>query len=363
MRILITGGHLTPALAVIDKLKDHEIIFVGRKYALEHEQTLSLEYKEITKRGIKFIDLTSGRVNLSASLRDFLSILRIPLGFYQGFQIIRNEKPERVLSFGSYLATPVTFWAWLFRIPVFSHEQTIQPGISSRFIVLFSRKVFVSFEETLQYFPQHKTVLTGNPIRQSIFTVQEKPFVLEKSKPVIYVTGGSLGSHSINMHIKDILPELLKDSIIIHQTGDTKEYQDFEQLEKLRNRLTKELKDRYFLRKHFFEEEVGYIYSLTDIVIGRAGANTFFELLALEKPTIFIPLPWSRHKEQQKQAEIFKQNEVGEVFFQSEKSDRLLKLIAKIQRHQAKYRRNFHKLKYLYKKNAAETIAKELLRV
>lgn len=363
MRILVTGGHLTPALAIIDKLKDHEIIFVGRKYALEYEQTLSLEYKEITKRNIRFIDLATGRINRSVSLRDFLSILRIPLGFYRGFQIIMSEKPDRVLSFGSYLAAPVAFWAWLFRIPVFSHEQTIKPGLSNRFIALLSKKVFVSFEETLQYFPQQKTVLTGNPIRQSIFTIQEKPFAIEKNKPVLYVTGGSLGSHSINMHIKDMLPKLLKDFIVIHQTGDTKEYQDFEQLEKLRKQLPEALRGNYILRRHFFEEEVGYIYSLTDMVIGRAGANTFFELLALEKPTIFIPLPWSGHKEQQKQADIFKQNGVGEVFLQSEKSDRLLKLIAKTQNHLSKYKRNFKKLKFLYKKNASETIAKELLKV
>ncbi len=363
MRILVTGGHLTPALALIDKLKNHEIVFVGRKYALEHEQTLSLEYKEITKRNIKFIDLTTGRINRSVSLRDFLSILRIPLGFYQGFKIIRNEKPDRVLSFGSYLAAPVAFWAWFFRIPVFSHEQTIQPGLSNRFIALFSKKVFVSFEETLQYFPKQKTVLTGNPIRQSIFKIQKKPFVIEKDKPVLYITGGSLGSHSINMHVKNILPKLLKDFIIIHQTGDTKEYRDFEELEKFRKQLPEAVKDNYILSRHFFEEEIGYIYSLTDIVIGRAGANTFFELLALEKPTIFIPLPWSGHKEQQKQADIFKQNSVGEVFLQTEKSSRLIQLIAEIQHNVTKYRRNFQKLKFLYKKDAAETIAKELLRI
>ncbi len=362
MRILVTGGHLTPALAVIDKLKDHEIIFVGRKYALEREQTLSFEYKEITKREIKFIDLTTGRVNRAVSIRDFLSIVRIPLGFYQSLQVIRNEKPDRILSFGSYVAAPVAFWAWLFGIPVFSHEQTIQPGLSNRLIALFSKKVFVSFEETLSYFPQHKTVLSGNPIRQSIFTIQKKPFVLEKNKSVIYVTGGSLGSHSINMRIKDILPKLLKDFIIIHQTGDTKEYQDFEQLEKLREKLPKALKSNYIIRKHFFEDEVGYIYSLTDMVIGRAGANTFFELLSLEKPTIFVPLPWSAHKEQQKQADIFKKYGVGEVFLQSEKSNRLLELIAQIRRSLPKYKRNFQKLKFLYKTNAAETIAKEVLR-
>lgn len=362
MRILVTGGHLTPALAVIDKLKGHEIVFVGRKYALEREQTLSLEYKEITKRGVKFINLNTGRISRSVSLRDFLSILRIPLGLIQGFQIIRKEKPDRILSFGSYLAAPVVLWGWIFQIPIFHHEQTIQPGLASRFSAFLATKVFVSFEETLKYFPQRKTVLTGNPIRRSIFTIQKKPFEIRKTEPVLYITGGSLGSHSINMHVKEILKKLLEVFIVIHQTGDTKEYEDYERLEKFRNQLAEELKERYYPRKHFFEKELGYVYSLADIVIGRAGANTFFELLALEKPVIFIPLPWSGRKEQQKQAEIFQQNGVGEVFSQSEKSDRLLKLIYKMKSQLSQYKNNFKKLKFLYKKDAAETIVKELLK-
>ncbi len=362
MKILVTGGHLTPALTVIDRLAQEEIIFVGRKYAFEREQTLSLEYKEITKRAIKFINLNTGRINRSVSLRDFLSILRIPLGLYQGFQIIRQEKPDKILSFGSYLAAPIAFWAWLFRIPIFHHEQTIQPGLSSRFIALLAKRIFVSFEETLKYFPAYKTILTGNPIRSSILSVQNKPFNLEKNKPVIYVTGGSLGSHSINLQIENILPKLLKDFIVVHQTGDTKEYQDFEKLKKFRATLNSGLRNNYFLSKHFFENEIGYIYSQADIVIGRAGANTFFELLVLEKPTIFIPLPWSGHKEQQKQAAIFTQNGVGEIFPQSEKSEELSKLIYKMKRNLSEYKKNFKKLKFLYKKDAAETIVKELLK-
>lgn len=362
MKILVTGGHLTPALAVIDKLGKHDIVFVGRKYALEREQTLSLEYKEITRRKIRFIDLNTGRINRSVSLRDFLSILRIPLGLYQGYKIIRDEKPERLLSFGSYLAAPIAFWAWIFGIPIFTHEQTIKPGLASRFIAYIARKVFISFKETSQYFPENKTVLIGNPIRDSVLQVKREIFTIDKSQPVIYITGGSLGSHSINMHIKNILPDLLKNFIVIHQTGDTKEYQDFEELEKYRGNLPDGLKNNYFLRKHFFEEEIGFIYSVTDFVVGRAGANTFFELLALEKPAVFIPLPWSGNKEQQKQAEIFKRYGVGEIFSQSEKSEELFKLILEINKNLKKYKKNFTPLKFLYKKNAATTISKELLK-
>ncbi len=356
----MTGGHVTPALAIIDELNSHEIVFVGRKYALEHEQTLSLEYKEILKRNIKFINLTTGRLNRSVSLHGIMSVFRIPLGFIQGFQIITKERPNALLSFGGYLAVPVAFWAWFFQIPVYTHEQTIEPGLANRVLAFFAKKIFSSFEETRAYFPERKTILTGNPVRKSVLKVQKKTFDVPENVSTIYVTGGSLGSHSINKHIKTILHELLKSFVVIHQTGDTKEYKDFEELLAFRKKFSKTLQERYILKKHFFADEIGYVYNISDFVIGRSGANTFFELLTLEKPAIFIPLPWSGKKEQQKHAEIFKTYNVGEIFQQSEPSEKLLQLIKKVSNNLKTYKKNFRQLKYLYKEDATSIIIKEI---
>lgn len=362
MKILITGGHITPALAVVEELQGQEIVFVGRKYALEHEKTLSFEYKEVQKKGLPFIDLSAGRINKGFSLRGLISILKIPYGFYQALHIVRKQKPDVVLSFGSYLAVPIAWWANIFSIPVYLHEQTSVPGRANRLIGKFARKVFVSFPETERFFPQARVVLSGNPIRSVVTRVLKKPFDIEKKDPVIYVTGGSLGSHSINSHIQNLLKKLTSLYTVIHQVGDTKQYNDFEKLSILKNDLPEPLRKKYILQKHFMDDEIGYVYSVSDVVVGRAGANTFFELIYLKKPTVFIPLPWSAGREQQKQAEIFKTAEVGEVFNQTDSSKLLFEKIQKIVNEKDLYVAHFSNLDKLYNENAAHLIADEILK-
>lgn len=364
MKILITGGHLTPALAVIEEIKkdypETEIIFVGRKYALDSEKTISLEFKEITKRKINFIPLQAGRLTRFFSLKSLRSFFKIPLGFINSFFIIKNNRPDVILSFGGYLALPIVIWGYFFRTPIFTHEQTIKPGLANKIIAFFAKKIFLSFEETEKYFNQKKTIVTGNPTRETIFKVDKKPFKIKKDRPVIYITGGSLGSHSINQHIKKIINKLLSKYIVIHQTGETKEYHDFENLLDLKNKLPKKLSQNYYLVKHFFEDEIGYIYSITDLVVGRAGANTFFELINLKIPAIFVPLPWSSGREQQFHAEIFAKNHIGEIFHQIETSEKLLRLIDKMIENLNFYKTNFQKLDFSYKKNASQYIVKEI---
>lgn len=362
MKILVTGGHVTPAIAVIDELKAHEVIFVGRKYAQEGENTTSFEYQEVTRRGIKFIDLKTGRLTRTLTLRTLINFLRIPLGFVYAFKIIFNEKPDRVLSFGGYLAVPIAFWAWTLRIPVFAHEQTVIPGLANRFVAKFAKKIFISFDQTQKYFQNKKIIITGNPIRKSIFKTQKAPFSISKEKPVIFISGGSLGSHSVNIIIERNIRDLLKNYVIIHQTGSVERYEDFDRLHKLKQSLPEDLRERYFIRKHFYEDEYGFVYSVSDLLIGRSGANTFFELIAVEKPAIFIPLPWAGYKEQEKQARIFKEAGAGDIFYQEEQDEKLLALISNIITNKEEYKNNFKKLKSLYKKDAAKIITQEILK-
>jgi len=364
MKVLITGGHLTPALAVIEEIKkskpETEIIFVGRKYSLDSEKTISLEYKEINKKRIPFIPLQAGRLTRIFTLRSIRNFLRIPLGFFNAFFIVKNIRPDTIISFGSYLALPIVFWAYFFKVPIFTHEQTIKPGLANKLISMFSKKIFLSFNDSIKYFPTKKTIVTGNPVRSSIFQVEKIPFEIKKDRPVLYITGGSLGSHSINIHIKKIVKQLLKNYIVIHQTGETKEYKDYEDLFELKKDLPEELRRRYHLVKHFFEDEIGYVYSVTDLVIGRSGANTFFELLNLKIPAIFIPLPWASGKEQQYHAEIFAKNHTGEIFHQIEPSDKLLRLTDKMIKNIDFYKKNFELLTSFYKKNASQYIVNEI---
>ena len=366
MKMLITGGHFTPAVSLISSLQkkckseEFSLIFVGRKYQTESEKTLSLEYKEVTDRGIPFVNLETGRFTRALSLKTVEDFFRIPMGFLNALAIIKNERPDIVFSFGGYIALPISFWAYCFRIPIYTHEQTIHPGLANKIIGGMAKKIFVAFEESKKYFDQNKVKVVGNPIRESILKVIDQPFSISTDRPVLYVTGGSLGSHSINEHIFFLLRKLLQKYTIIHQIGNTKEYDDYTKALEIKRSLSFPLKKQYYPRKHFFENEIGYIYSISDLVVGRAGANTFFELCVLKKPTLFIPLQWAASNEQVKHAEIFAQYGTGEVFHQSDSSDHLFEKIEKMINNIEQYKNNFSSLQHLYKKNAADCIVKEL---
>ncbi|MBI4004814.1 UDP-N-acetylglucosamine--N-acetylmuramyl-(pentapeptide) pyrophosphoryl-undecaprenol N-acetylglucosamine transferase [Candidatus Roizmanbacteria bacterium] len=363
MKLLVTGGHISPALAFIDEFveRNNRIVFVGRKYSNERDRSITFEYREVQKRKIPFQHIKTGRFTRILSFRNLSNLLFIPVGFLQSFYILRKEKPDAILTFGGYIAFPVAIIGWFMKIPLYTHEQTIHPGMTNRVVGMFARKVFISFEDSKRYFPSHKIVYSGNPIRGEIFKTLDIPFPVSQIKQTIYITGGSLGAHSINVHIKNILPQLLEKYTVIHQTGNVAEYNDHQQLLALRSQLPEDLKQRYFLREHFSSSEIGYVYSIADIVVGRCGANTFFELIALKKPSVIVPLPWSAYGEQEKQAQLLQSAGVAEIFHQSEESAKLLAIIAKMIDNKEAHTAHFDKLNSLYKKNAAEIISQTIL--
>lgn len=357
-KILITGGHVTPALAVIDRIKERSkythLVFVGRKYTSEKEKHVeSFEYKEVTARKVPFIHLSTGRLTRLLSLRSFLNIFQIPKGLLAAWNILKQEKPDAVLSFGGYIALPIAICAKLQKIPVFTHEQTIVPGLANKYISLFADTIFLSFPESAMYFKGKNIILSGNPIRQSVLTGKKMNLGKE---PCIYVTGGSLGAHAVNVLIEEILSELLEKYFVIHQTGNVKEFNDYERLAKLRDALPQELKERYILKEHVTDDEIGGIYKTADVVVGRAGANTFFEVVALKIPTVFIPLPWSANHEQELHAQIFRKHKTGEIVHQSEGSAQLLKIIQQILTKKEDYINHFNSLSSYNHTNAADII-------
>lgn len=364
MKLLITGGHVTPALAVIDELladkkrdvKKSDLVFVGRRYVDRRKIQTSFEFQEVSRRDIRFVNITAGRFTRTVSLQSLVNLILFPYGILQALQIVRQENPEAILSFGGYIGLPICIAGFLFRKKIYIHEQTIHPGITNRVSAAFAKKIFVSFKESLRFFPRKKTLFTGNPLRKSIFETSQKTFTISGNKPVIYITGGSLGAHSINNHISRILDELLQHFIVIHQTGNVKEYNDFQKLQKQRQRLRNDLKKNYILKEHVTDDEIGYVYSVSDMVVARAGANTFFELITLQKPAVFIPLPWSAHHEQQKHAELFHKAGAGEIFPQSQRSQLLLELIQTVANNASMYKKNIETLRDYVSNHATTNI-------
>ncbi len=366
MKLLVTGGHVTPALAVIDRIKERKlpvnIVFVGRKYTNDQEKDVeSFEYKEVSARKIPFIHLSTGRLTRIASIRSLAQLLKLPQGFISAYHILKKEKPDAILSFGGYIALPIAIIAKFLGIKVYTHEQTFAPGLANKYIAQFADTIFLSFPESAIHFKGKDTVMSGNPIRRSVLE-QKGSIIKKKDRPVVYVTGGSLGAHAVNVMIEEILGELLERYYVIHQTGNVKEFNDFDRLSKLRSALPPSLQERYIIKPHVSDEEIGTIYHQSDVVVGRAGANTFFELVALQKPAVFIPLPWSAHNEQEHHAQIFKQNKTGEVVLQSQSTQDLLKAINTIIENQKEYQHHFSALSTYHNTNAADLIIDTVLK-
>lgn len=323
MKILLTGAHFTPALAVIEefkKNKDIEIVYVGRKTTQEGDSTKSQESKILTSLGVKFIPIITGRLQRVFTIYTIPSLLKIPIGFLQALYIILLFRPDVILSFGGYVAVPLVFVGWLFSIPIMLHEQTLVSGLANKISSLFANKIAFSFEQG-QKFAGKQTMLTGNPLREEIVNYSKKILpkeyeeIFKTSKieklPLILITCGNQGSHIINRTVEKCLDELTKITCIIHASGDNK-YSDFENLKKLQN--------KHYLVKKWIAEEYGIILSKVDMVISRAGINTLTELSYICKPALVIPLVQLYQNEQNKNAKFFENIGLVKILPQSKLS-------------------------------------------
>lgn len=315
MKILITGGHLSPALSVINELKNEDILYVGRKYALEGDRVFSLEYQTIKNLGIPFFSITTGRLQRKFTKHTISSFLKLPFGFSQSLYILKRFKPDIVLGFGSYVSLPVIIAAYFLKIPIVIHEQTLEAGMANKIASRFAAKICVSWNSSIRFFPKNKTILTGNPLKKEIIEIQNHEFETQNLTPLICITGGSLGSHFINNLVMESVKKLVGNFRIVHQTGDARQYKDFDDLMKLREGFGENAKN-YTLKKFLSRQETAECFKKACLVVSRAGINTVTELLFLEKPSLLIPLPFSQGNEQLKNAQFLKKQGLGEVLEQ-----------------------------------------------
>lgn len=347
-KFFITGGHFTPAKAVVDELvrRGEEVFYVGRKHSLEGDKALSLEFLEMSERkDLTFLEITTGRLQRRFTTKTIPSLLKIPIGFCQSFYWLMKHRPNAVISFGGYVSIPISTVAYLLGIPVVNHEQVPAFDYPSKYLNKISRKVFVSFPHLVK----NGEIYTGNPVRQEIFS---------KTKPhpkTIYITGGNQGSHTINKTILEIQDVLLEKYHLIWQTGDSREFKDFEKIPKRKNLLVK---------KFINSNEIGEVFANSDLVISRAGANTVTELAALGKPSILIPIPWVHDAEQQKNAEAIAHFGGSIIINQEELSPQLLlEKINYVFANLSAFKANSQKARALSIDNSAQKIVTETLKV
>jgi len=277
MKIVLTGGgtagHVTPNIALLPALerRGFEVHYIGSHTGIEREL--------ITHYGVPYYGIASGKLRRYFDLKNMTDIFRITKGLGDALALLRRIKPDIVFSKGGFVVVPVAAAARLLGIPVVIHESDITPGLANRLIMPFAKSVCVSFPETLGHIPHNKGVLTGSPIRAALWEGQaqmgQKICGFENQLPIILVMGGSQGAVAINKHVLGILPRLLKRFNVIHLCG----------------KGNIEMPPRTgYTPFEYAQEALPHLLAAADMVVSRAGANTIFELLALGKPNLLIPL-------------------------------------------------------------------------
>jgi len=273
---------------------------------LEGNPAKSPESKILPGLGVKFIPITTGRLQRSFTIYTIPSLVKIPIGFIQALYIIILEKPDVILSFGGYVGLPVVCAGWLFSIPIIIHEQGVVSGLANRISAFFAQKKAISLKRKTV---DESFVLTGNPLREEVLNPSRKipneyQAIFNTSRkeklPLLLIMGGNQGSHIINLTVEKVLNKLINLACIIHVTGDNK-FEDYQRLQQQRAKLG----ERYLVKK-WIGEEYGSILSKIDLVICRGGANTLTEVIYMKKPALVIPIPYLYEDEQNKNAQYFK---------------------------------------------------------
>ena len=278
-RIILTGGgtagHVTPNIALLPRLKElgYDIQYIGSYTGIEKEL--------IEPFGIPYHGISSGKLRRYFSVQNFTDPFRVLKGFREAHKLIRQLKPDVIVSKGGFVSVPVVLAGKRCKVPVIIHESDMTPGLANKIAIPSAAKVCCNFPETLKSLPEGKAVLTGSPIRQELLSGNKIAAMdmchFTSDKPVILVIGGSLGAVAVNNAVREALPELLKDFQIIHLCG--------------KGKMDESLKDvEGYCQFEYIKNELRNLFALADIVISRAGANAICELLALHKPNLLIPL-------------------------------------------------------------------------
>lgn len=278
-RIVLTGGgssgHVTPNIALLPALlrEGFDVHYIGSRSGIEKELIL--------REGIEYHEISAGKLRRYFDLKNITDIFRVAGGLGQAYSILGRLKPDVVFSKGGFVSCPVVWAAWLRKIPVVIHESDITPGLTNKLSMPFAKAVCYTFPESGRHISGKKGIMTGIPIRESLMTgdrrIGRSICGFTDPKPVIMIIGGSLGSERINTAVRNILDRLLKDFNICHICG--------------KGNIRPELNGkRGYMQFEYVNEEQAHIYAMADLVVSRAGATVLYELLALKKPSLLIPL-------------------------------------------------------------------------
>lgn len=294
MRVVIsaggTGGHIYPALAIINKIKkeepNSEFLYIGTHNRMEKDIIPALD--------IPYVPIEVYGFNRKNILKNFKVIFCLIKSYFKCRKLIKKFNPDMVVGVGGYVTVPVILAASKLHYPTFIHEQNSVPGEANKFLSKYVTAIGVSFISSLSFFPIDKTIFTGNPCSEDAIS---KPAMLKRElgltdeKKLVYIVMGSLGASSINKIMIEMMHLFAdKNYEVIYITGR----------DSYDNVIKNKFPDNVMVFPYI--ENQTRAMKVVDIIVTRCGASTLSEIIALEIPAILIPSPYVPNNHQYKNA-------------------------------------------------------------
>lgn len=298
MRIMITGGgtggHTSPATAVIEELQRRdprlELQWVGRRGNIEERicRAMAIPFRSIPVEGWP----------RSRSPRRLLTAAKLALSVVWSLTYLRRFRPQAVFGVGGYVSLPLMYAAQRMGIPTVLHEQNRKLGMANRMLAPRATRVFLSFPETIGDYPRDKAAVVGNPVRGAFLNPPERAAACEKlglnpALPVVFVFGGSQGAQRLNQAVTTLLPQLDNDELqLLWMTGRG----DAAEARKAADAA------HVSVQVFAFVEDMVTACAAADLMICRSGASTTAELAVLGKPSVLVPFPFATDNHQEHNA-------------------------------------------------------------
>ncbi|HEH8100197.1 TPA: undecaprenyldiphospho-muramoylpentapeptide beta-N-acetylglucosaminyltransferase [Staphylococcus aureus] len=271
-----TVGHVSVNLSLIPTAlsQGYEALYIGSKNGIEREMI------ESQLPEIKYYPISSGKLRRYISLENAKDVFKVLKGILDARKVLKKEKPDLLFSKGGFVSVPVVIVAKSLNIPTIIHESDLTPGLANKIALKFAKKIYTTFEETLNYLPKEKADFIGATIREDLKNgnahngYQLTGF--NENKKVLLVMGGSLGSKKLNSIIRENLDALLQQYQVIHLTG--------------KGLKDDQVKKSGYIQYEFVKEDLTDLLAITDTVISRAGSNAIYEFLTLRIPMLLVPL-------------------------------------------------------------------------
>ncbi|ANS74224.1 UDP-N-acetylglucosamine--N-acetylmuramyl-(pentapeptide) pyrophosphoryl-undecaprenol N-acetylglucosamine transferase [Paenibacillus yonginensis] len=310
-KIVFTGGgsagHVSVNLALIPSMQERgfETYYIGSHSGIEAGLIAGLP-------NVPYTGISTGKLRRYLDMENLKDPFRIIKGVAEAHRAIRTLKPDIVFSKGGFVSVPVVLAASLNRVPVIIHESDITPGLANRIALPFARKVCVTFPEAARHVKNGKAVHVGAIVRDELFSgsaARGRAFCgLSAGKPIMVCMGGSLGSAKLNRVIRNNLEKLLPHFQIVHLCG--------------KGQTDPGLDKKGYAQFEYITEQLPDVLAAADLVVSRAGSNSIFEFLALNKPMLLIPLSKAASRgDQLLNAESFRSAGYADVLLEEDITD------------------------------------------